>query len=304
VLESTVPPGTCRDRVAPVLESGGLKAGRDFALAHCPERVLPGRILKELIENDRIIGGYTPACAEEAALLYGIFVEGAIHQSDCTTAEFVKVIENTFRDVNIALANEAAILCEKLGINFWEASALANRHPRVNIHRAGPGVGGHCISVDPWFLAEALPEDARMIKLARTRNDEMPAHVVRETLALVEKIANPKVAVLGFAFKGNVDDCRETPALPIVQALREAAVEVAVHDPFVKRGGIELSSFDDCVRGADCILLLTDHDEYRTLEPVELRGVMRGAIVYDTRNILNHAAWRNAGFTVRLLGQG
>jgi UDP-N-acetyl-D-mannosaminuronic acid dehydrogenase len=304
ILESTVPPGTCRDRLVPILEKSGLRAGRDFALAHCPERVLPGHILKELIENDRIVGGYTPDCAEKAAALYSRFVEGAIHRTDCTTAEFVKVIENTFRDVNIALANEAALLCEKLDINFLEASTLANRHPRVNILRAGPGVGGHCISVDPWFLVDAFPGDTELIRLARTRNDAMPAHVIQQTLALLEDIANPKVAVLGLAFKGNVDDTRETPALPIIKGLREAAVEVNIHDPLVQKSPLELSSFEACVKGADCLLILCDHEEYKSLEPAELAALMRGRILYDTRHILAHAAWQAAGFKVRVLGTG
>ncbi len=304
ILESTSPPGTCRDLLAPILERSGLKVGPDLMLAHCPERVLPGRILTELIQNDRVIGGVDEASARCARDLYAVFVEGDIFLTEITTAEMVKVIENTYRDVNIAFANETALLCERLGIDFWEVARLANRHPRVNVHRAGPGVGGHCISVDPWFLVELFPETAEIIRAARRRNDAMPGEVVKATLAMLDGIETPKVAALGVAFKGNVDDFRESPSIPIIQALRAGGVEVAVHDYFVRNGPYELSDLESCLTGADCVLVLTDHSDYKCVDPRHAARLVRTRGLFDTRNLLDHAAWREAGFAVKVLGVG
>ncbi|MBI1321550.1 MAG: nucleotide sugar dehydrogenase [Candidatus Hydrogenedens sp.] len=305
ILESTSPPGTTRDLLAPMLaEATGLKPGEDFHLAHCPERVMPGRILKELIENDRVVGGFTPACAERARDVYASFVEGKIILTDATTAEMVKVLENTYRDVNIALANEAALLCEELRIDFAEVGALANRHPRVHLHKPGPGVGGHCISVDPWFLVERFPENARLIRHARERNDAMPEHVIAETLRMLAGVESPCVAVLGVAFKGNVDDTRESPAIDIVAGLRDRGVEVRPHDPLARRAPFELADLDTALRGADVLLLLTDHDAFRAIAPDHAARLMRGRCVYDTRSLLNRPAWEAEGFTVQVLGSG
>src|SRR5256885_1802170 len=185
VLESTVPPGTTRDVLAPILAQSGLRPGRDIFVAHCPERVLPGRILVELEQNDRLAGGLTPACAERAADLYSAFVKGAIMRTDATTAEMVKVMENTFRDVNVALANEFSLVAERIGVDVWEAIRLANHHPRVNVLRPGPGVGGHCIAADPWFLVGAAPEVTPLIRVSREVNDAMPEHVLERLASLV-----------------------------------------------------------------------------------------------------------------------
>lgn len=304
ILESTSPPGTCVDLLAPILERSGLKVGTDIHLAHCPERVLPGHILRELISNDRVVGGFDRAAAEAARDLYATFVEGEIFLTDLTTAELVKVLENTYRDVNIALANETALLCESLGVSYKEAARLANRHPRVNLHQAGPGVGGHCISVDPWFLVDRFPNDAALMRLARNRNDGMPAHVAARTRDLLAGIDTPKVAALGLAFKGNVDDMRESPALAVIRRLQEAGIKVAAHDPFVKRGPVPRLPLVDCLDGADCLLLLTDHDAYRELDPEDVGQRMRTKLLYDTRHILDHDAWRRAGFRVQVLGTG
>lgn len=304
ILESTSPPGTCRDLLRPILEESGLSVGKDIFLAHCPERVLPGKILKELISNDRVVGGYGPNCAAKAGEIYQSFIEGEIFLTDVTTAEMVKVIENTFRDVNIALANETALICEHLGINFYEVARLANRHPRVNIHMAGPGVGGHCISVDPWFLIEQYPDTAAIIGEARRRNDSMPTHVVDSVMEMVAGQNSPKVAVLGLAFKGNVDDMRESPALAVISGLKERGAKVAVHDPFVKNAPFELSSIEDCFSEADCAVVVTDHGDYKYLNPKQLSKLMRNAAVLDTRNLLDHAEWHESGFVVRVLGSG
>jgi len=304
ILESTSPPGTSRNLVAPILETSGLKVGPDLHLAHCPERVLPGRILTELIQNDRVIGGYDELSAQKARDLYATFVEGEIFLTEVTTAEMVKIIENTFRDVNIALANETALLCERFGIDFWEVARLANRHPRVNMHRAGPGVGGHCISVDPWFLVEQAPETAELIHTARRRNDGMPAHVVRRTMEIMAGVGEPKVAALGLAFKGNVDDMRGTPSLPVIEGLRAEGATVAAHDPHVKKAPFELANLEACFTDADCVLLLTDHNDYKYIDPRQVARLVRTPRLFDTRNFLEHEAWREAGFAVNVLGLG
>lgn len=304
ILESTSPPGTCEELLRPILEQSGLRVGEDIYLAHCPERVLPGRILKELIENDRVIGGCNEASAERARELYATFVEGEIFLTDATTAEMVKLAENTYRDVNIALANEMALICERRGVDFWSMARYANRHPRVNIHSAGPGVGGHCISVDPWFLVEKDPGQTLLIQLARRRNDGMPRHVADRVLSLVADVASPKVALLGLAYKGNVDDIRESPALVVLALLGEAGVEVGVYDPHVRHGGAVWHDRDAALAGADCVVLLTDHAEYRDLTPEYAASHMRRLCLVDTRNHLDHAAWRAAGFSVHVLGRG
>jgi UDP-N-acetyl-D-mannosaminuronic acid dehydrogenase len=304
LLESTSPPGTCRDLIIPLLEEGGLVLGRDVYLAHCPERVLPGKILRELISNDRVIGGYDPASSGMARDIYSSFVEGEIYLTDLTTAEMVKIAENTFRDVNIALANELSILCEKLNINFWEMAELANKHPRVNIHSAGPGVGGHCISVDPWFLVEKFPAESEMIHMARRRNDSMPEHVVKRLSKLLNGIDRPKVAVLGLAFKGDVDDLRGSPSLDVVRLLEKTDFEVAVQDPHVKYTTIELKTLEGCVQDADCIVILTNHSDYQFLNPRLVAGKMRHPILFDARNCVNHEDWLEAGFQVEIIGRG
>ncbi len=304
ILESTSPPGTSRDLLAPMFIQAGWRIGVTLHLAHCPERVLPGRILHELVHNARVIGGYTPECAEAARRIYAKFVDGDILLTDVTTAEMVKVTENTFRDVNIALANETALLCEKLSIDFWEVARLTNHHPRVNLHNAGPGVGGHCISVDPWFLVERFPEDTGLISTARRRNDGMPHHVARRVMALLAGVEKPKVAALGLAFKGNVDDTRESPAYEVISLLQEEGVFVAVHDPYVKTAEVELSSLEECFRGADCVVLLADHSDYCHLNPPEVARLARNRVLLDCRNFLDRAQWSAAGFHVETVGRG
>ncbi|RJX19116.1 MAG: nucleotide sugar dehydrogenase [Desulforudis sp.] len=304
ILESTSPPGTCMRVLRPILEESGLKAGPDFRLAHCPERVVPGRTMRELIQNDRVIGGVDRASGESAAKLYRVFVEGKIHLTDCTTAEMVKLMENTYRDVNIALANELALICEKLDISAWDVIELANLHPRVNIHWPGPGVGGHCIAVDPWFIVERFPDTARIINLGRTINDSMPQYVVERMKAILEDIPSPRVAVLGVSYKGNIEDARSTPALPVMRGLEQAGITFAIYDPHVHDFEYELSSLQDALADADCVLLLADHDEFKFLYPQELGKLMRRRVVFDTRNALSYDLWRECGFTVYRLGVG
>jgi UDP-N-acetyl-D-mannosaminuronic acid dehydrogenase len=302
ILESTSPPRTTADVVAPILSESGLEIGRELFVAHCPERVLPGRILKELIENDRVVGGITPHCADRAKALYSAVVDGKIHRTTATTAEMVKVMENTFRDVNIALANELALISQELDVNAWEVIDLANRHPRVNIHAPGPGVGGHCISVDPWFLVEKAPEQAKIVAMARHINDRMPDMVAELIMTLLSGIDSPKVAVMGVAFKGNVDDTRESPATEVIAHLKANGVEVAVYDPRVQRYHLPLSTLESAFGGADCAVLLADHSEYRQLDLPRIRQLMRTSQVLDTRRGLDLREWTDAGFRTHLLG--
>jgi len=298
VLESTSPPGTCRDRIRPVLESAGWKVGETVYLAHCPERVLPGRILAELITNDRVIGGMTPDCARSAARWYARLVEGEIFLTDATTAELVKLAENTYRDVNIALANELASVCEVAGANFWEVQRLANRHPRVNIHRAGPGVGGHCISVDPWFLVEMFPDRTPLIRAAREVNDSVPARIVSSVPDSVET-----VTLLGLAFKGNVDDCRESPALAIAALLESSGKTVRGYDPLVRRPPIPaVVSLEEAVRDSDLLILTAPHDVFQSLLPAYVGSLMRRRALMDTHDFLDHKQWQAAGFEILVRG--
>lgn len=304
VLESTSPPGTCRDLLAPLFTEAGFTIGEDIFLAYCPERVLPGKIIRELVENDRIVGGMDPKSTAMAQEVYRIFVKGAIKQTSATAAEMIKLMENTFRDVNIALANEAACLCENLGVDFWEVARLANLHPRVHVHQAGPGVGGHCIAVDPWFLVEAAPQETALIQTARSRNDAMPGHVVDTVKRLVKGQKDAKAALLGLAYKADVDDIRESPSLKIAAALEEEGLFVQCYDPHVKQAPCAQTTLAACLEGADVVVLLTDHKEFKALDPKQAAQGMRQRILYDTRNALNHDNWREAGFTVTLLGSG
>ncbi len=305
ILESTSPPGTCRNLLKPILENSGLKVGKDIYLAHCPERVLPGKILYELIHNDRIIGGITLKCAELAREIYSSFVEGKILLTDATTAEMVKLIENTYRDVNIALANETAILCEKLGINFWEVVRLANHHPRVHLHLAGPGVGGHCISVDPWFLVESFPTETKIIRTARERNDGMPSYVVKKIESMIKDIQNPKIALLGLAYKGNVDDIRESPSLHVYSQLQLRKYKISLHDPHIKHHPpMPLDKLESALKDTDCMVILTAHDEFKKIDPKFAGKLMRSKNVLDTHNILEAKEWEKEGFTVNILGVG
>lgn len=303
ILESTSPPGTTQDFLLPILAETGLELGKDLYVAYSPERVLPGQILKELIQNSRIIGGLNRVSAEKARDLYASFVEGEIFLTDATTAEMVKLMENTYRDVNIALANELAVLSGDLGINAWEVIELANHHPRVHLHKPGPGVGGHCISVDPWFLVERLPQDAKIIGLARQINDEMPHRVADLVVRSLRDVKDPKVTILGVSYKGNVDDVRESPALEVIEDLEKKGVRLGIYDPHVKHFSHELAGLEDAFLDSDCVLLLTDHSEFKYLNPQELSKLMRHRLVIDTRKLLDLAAWQQAGFETTLLGR-
>lgn len=307
VLESTSPPCTTVDLVQPILERSGLTAGSDFHLAYSPERVLPGQILRELIENARVVGGVTPASAQAGASLYSVFVKGDIIQTDATTAEMVKLMENTYRDVNIAIANEFSRLAERFGVDVWEAVSLANRHPRVKILSPGPGVGGHCISVDPWFFVEAAPDLTPLIYTARKVNDEQPHYV----MALVQKalgaLQGKKIAVLGLAYKPDVDDLRESPAAETAHLLLDAGAEVRAYEPFKPEGlpGISMAtSLEDALLDADAILLLVRHTQFTEMQPGKVAALTSARTVVDTVNAWQPTEWEKAGFQIKRLGDG
>ena len=306
VLESTSPPRTTLDLVAPILERSGLKAGTDFFLCYSPERVLPGQILRELIENARVIGGVTPESAKAGRDLYAIFVKGQIIETDATTAEMVKIMENTTRDVNIAIANEFARLAEKFGVDVWEAIRLANLHPRINLLSPGPGVGGHCISVDPWFFVEAAPELTPLIYHARKVNDDQPHFVVGLVKQALGSLKNKKIAALGLAYKPDVDDLRESPAVEIVHLLQQEGAWVKAWEPFkpdAKLPGIDMAtSLNDALKNADLVLLLVRHTEFSALKPDDIASQTKAKTVFDTVNVWDMDEWKNAGFQFHRLG--
>lgn len=300
ILETTVPTRTTEDVMAPILETSGLDARRDFYVAHCPETVLPGNMIYELAHNHRVVGGMTPEATEMSRELYASFVRSEIITTDAATAELVKLIENTYRDVNIALANEIALVCHKLGVDSREAIKIANKHPRVNIHHPGPGVGGHCIPVDPWFIIDQHPDSTKLMRTARAVNDEMPTHVVSLVEEAVKGIEKPRIAFLGLAYKGNVDDVRDSPSFDILKKLktRWPHADIAVNDPFVPPGKFETIPLEAAIERADCILVVTDHRQYKSLDPRTVKSKVARRVVIDTRGMLDVRAWINAGFWV------
>ena len=299
ILESTSPVGTTT-RISELLAdlrtdlSFPTRAGSsaDVKIAYCPERVLPGRILGELLQNDRSIGGISPACTEHAIAFYKTFVRGECIRTTAPTAELVKLTENAFRDVNIAFANELSLICERLDIDVWEVIGLANRHPRVKILQPGPGVGGHCIAIDPWFIVHSAPDLAPLIRTARQVNDGKAEYVFEKTRSLLKSNHKHMLACLGLTFKANIDDMRESPALEIVEKLAEdfsaqiMVVEPNIHDlpKPLKTNGVRLVSFREAIDTCKILLLLVDHDQFRHISASDLEGKM----VIDTRG-----TWRN-----------
>ncbi|MQT64272.1 UDP-N-acetyl-D-mannosamine dehydrogenase [Pseudomonas sp. FSL R10-0056] len=304
ILESTSPVGATEQMSAWLAEARPDLTfpqthgeNSDIRIAHCPERVLPGHVLRELVQNDRVIGGMTPKCSELAITLYKIFVQGECIVTNARTAEMCKLTENSSRDVGIAFANELSMICDKLDINVWELINLANRHPRVNILQPGPGVGGHCIAVDPWFIVSKTPEQARLIRTAREVNDSKPQWVIEKVkLAVAEFLqANPDktarevtIACFGLAFKPDIDDIRESPALTITQKIAEnhAGTTIAV-DPNINKlpatiqNKIHLSSISTALETSDIIVLLVDHKEFKALTNSEIKK----QLIVDTRGI-------------------
>ncbi len=297
ILESTSPVGTTEklaDRLAaerPDLSFPQQDMNNaDILIAHCPERVLPGYVLQELVSNDRIIGGMTPRCAQAAVQLYKIFVKGECLTTSARTAELSKLTENAYRDVNIAFANELSMVCEELHINVWEMIELANRHPRVNILQPGPGVGGHCIAVDPWFIVDSAQDKARLIRTAREVNDSKPGYVLQKIKSRAERFKNPKIACFGLSFKGNIDDMRESPAVLIVQQLAQEGIgELLIVEPHIKilpdtltaYENVSITTLDSALDQADIVLGLVDHDAFRLVD----RDLLKEKIVIDLRGM-------------------
>ena len=283
ILESTSPIGTTERIYAIIIETRPELTGI-IHVAHCPERVLPGHIIRELVDNDRIIGGITKEAAIAARELYNTFCNGDIFLTDARTAEMAKLTENSFRDTNIAFANELSMVCDKLGINVWELIELANKHPRVNILTPGPGVGGHCIAVDPWFIVDAAPNEARLIRTAREVNDSKPHWVIEKVKAQAERFKNPVIGCLGLAFKANIDDLRESPALEITRKLMASGIAtVLACEPNVNGGFMEFPLYDlnHIIEEADILLVLVDHREFKSID----MNFLKDKIVIDTRGI-------------------
>ncbi|MBC1605504.1 nucleotide sugar dehydrogenase [Listeria rocourtiae] len=259
IIESTIAPRTMEDVVQPMIQAAGFTVGVDVYLAHCPERVLPGNIAYELVHNPRIIGGVTPACTEKVKRLYATVVQGALISATASEAELSKLMENTFRDVNIALANELVKIGGDLQIDALKVIEMANNHPRVNLHAPGPGVGGHCLAVDPYFVAAAVPNLSPLIQTARAINTSMPDYVVALTEKLMRDAPTKKIAVFGLTYKGNIDDTRESPAMEIVSLLEAQGYDVAKYDSHVAGG---ISTMEEACAGSSLILVLTDHAEF------------------------------------------
>ncbi|WP_380165926.1 UDP-N-acetyl-D-mannosamine dehydrogenase [Jannaschia sp. R86511] len=299
ILESTSPPGATQHMAERILASrpdlslDGEGGKPLIHVAHCPERVLPGRVMIELVTNDRIVGGLTVHAAELARDLYRSFCQGQIMLTDAMTAEMAKLVENSFRDVNIAFANELSVISDTLGIDVWELIELANHHPRVNILQPGPGVGGHCIAVDPWFIVSSVPEHARLIRTAREVNDAKPELVLAKVVEAAAGLERPRIAALGLAFKPDIDDLRESPARRIVARLAQelphaavAAVEPHIHElpaELAALDNVTLVPFEAAVADADVVVLLVDHQQFKKSDPVAL-GLADKAVV-DTRGV-------------------
>lgn len=298
ILSSTVPPGTTAGRLRNVIEKSGLSVKEDVTLGYSPETVLPGNTLTELRENDRIVGTVGGRPADQLVALYDSFVSGNIRTANATTAEFVKLIQNAHRDTNIAFANEIAKLAQEFEIDSREAIAMANEHPRVEILRPGPGVGGHCIPIDPLFLTHGN-DIPMLIETARTVNDGMPEFVIEFLSAALGELKGTTVTLLGVAYKGGISDIRETPSVVIAEKLFERGVdEVRLTDPYVDGDNIdyELSSLEESLDGADAAVLVTDHPEYGAFSPEIFAGRMQGDVVIDTRAMLDRDRWEKAGF--------
>lgn len=296
ILESTSPVGTTEQladwlaEMRPDLSFPQQKGEySDIRIAYCPERVLPGKVVSELVNNDRIIGGMTKRCSKAATELYKTFVVGECIPTNARTAEMCKLTENSFRDVNIAFANELSNICDNLSINVWELIKLANRHPRVSILQPGPGVGGHCIAVDPWFIVSKSPKEAQLIRVAREVNDQKPHLVVEKLKIAASKFRNPRIACLGLSFKADIDDLRESPSVQIVEDIvREGVGEIFIVEPYIDVlpsnlifNNVSLSKLPDALREADIILLLVNHKEFYEIDS----AVLMQKIVIDTRGI-------------------
>jgi len=311
VVESTVAPGTVEKIVKPILESrSGLRAGKDFYLGTCPERVRSGRLLKNLIELDRVVGGYGEVSKKRIINLYRNVVKGNLYGTDCLTAEIVKTVENAYRDVQIAFANEVALICERLGADVYEVRELVNKAPYRDMHMPGAGVGGHCLPKDSLLLSYSVKGkfEPKLIKIARKVNDFMPlhlAHLVEAALSdLGIQVKGSRIAILGLAYVKNSDDTRNTPAAPVIKKLESLGAEIRVHDPYVNQFDKMKISKDimEVLRGADCLVTVTDHDAYKKIDLRKIKKCMRTPIIVDGRNVFQKSACLKTGFHYRGIG--
>lgn len=311
IIESTVPPGTCENLVIPLLQKSGLQAGKDFKVAYTPERALPNNTLYEMTHNARVIGGINLESTQMAASLYERITNGEIIMvQNLITAEMVKLMENTYRDTNIALANELALVCDTLGVDAIEAIRAANHHPRVNIHTPGPGVGGHCLSIDPYFIVEIAREngvETPLIRASREVNNQMPGKVSKIVQSALEDIGKTiegsEIGILGVAYKGNVADARETPAQPLIKDLIKNKAEVLVNDPYVSpeiitSWGAEIVDLEKAL-SCDCVVLVTDHDIYRNIKP----SMIKKGLLVCTRPVLDRETFRKGGVIFKGVGR-
>lgn len=305
ILESTSPTGTVEDVLVPILEKSGFVIGEELFVGYSPERVLPGKILWELVNNDRIVGGINRVSAEKIRDLYRIFVNADIFLTTAKTAEMCKMMENTYRDVNIALANELAKICEESGINAWDVIKFSNKHPRVNLHQPGPGVGGHCLAVDPWFIVEKNPDLAKIIKLSRETNESMPEYVFEKIKHILGGLEGANtVTILGVTYKPNIDDMRESPITEIVGLLEKEGVNVKIYDPHVEMENHQYDSIGQAASGSDLLVLAVNHDIFKQLPLGEISKAMKNKNILDTRNFLDEKRIKDEGFNYYLLGKG
>ncbi len=297
ILESTSPPGTTRNIVGDtIFKNTGLRAGKDYYLSFCPERVLSGNIVYEIVNNDRIIGGINRKSAEKAKKIYSSFVKGNMYLTDLGISEFVKLAENTYRDVNIAFSNELSLICRDYGINVWDVIKFANMHPRVKILNPGPGVGGHCIPIDPWFILEKIDRKDTLIEKGRNINDSIPLIISERIVDIVRGYKDPKITFFGISYKENVGDTRESPALIICNKLTEKGINVSIYDPLVKGFKYKLSSLEDSLKNSDLLLLFTGHKNFKGLNLNYISSLMRNKNIFDTRNFFNEKLVKRYGF--------
>jgi UDP-N-acetyl-D-mannosaminuronic acid dehydrogenase len=311
VIESTVPPGTTDSFAKQALERSSLRAEEDFYLAHIPERIAPGRAVEELLNTPRVIGGVGPRSTQKAFEVYSR-INPNLYLTDVTTAEFVKLIENTYRDLNIAFANLIAIMAERINVDAYEAIRLANTHPRVNVHRPGAGVGGPCLTKDPYLFASILPDfwGTELIRLARKVNDYMPYHMIKLIQKALEDdniiVKGARIAVLGAAYKGGVDDIRESPSKIVVKKLLEMGADVVVFDPYSSEsfGANRADNLEDSISNADLVAIMTDHLEFRQIDWIKVTRIVRRRIIVDGRRIVDSYKAVQAGFKYYSIGLG
>jgi len=312
VIESSVPPGTTRNLAKMLETESKLKCGRDFWLAHCPERILVGNAVRDFVQSTRIVGGYNETSTEIAVKLFRKVTRGKILATDCTTAEVAKLAENSFRDVNIAFANELALICEKIGVDVLDVVKLANTHPRVRIHNPGPGVGGPCITKDPLLLLDSVKKHgfrSKVMQNSRELNEHMPEHIVALTVGALEKVGKDvktsKIAILGAAYKGETDDPRNSPSEAIVHSLMKLGSNVVIYDPYTTEsfGATRASDIRSALKGANCVVMATEHKMFKKLELTELRDIMsQKPVIVDGRRLIDPLEAMKLGF--RYVGVG